>query len=264
MFEVLQAPTVVKDKPDATPLRDVKGAVSFDDVQFAYPDGTVALKGLSFSVQPGETIAFVGPSGAGKSTIFNLLMRLYDPVSGTVRLDGVDIATARGGDLRSQMALVAQDAALFDDTIAANIALGRLGAGRDEIIEAARLANAHDFIESLPGGYDAPVGEMGRNLSGGQRQRVALARAILRDAPILLLDEATSALDAESEARVQEALARFSEGRTTLVIAHRLSTVRNADRIIVLEDGRVVEEGGHAGLMTTGGVYARLAGLQLQ
>ena len=263
VYEVVDAPVVVKDHPDAQPLKDVKGQVSFDDVVFTYPDGTPALKGLSFEIKPGETVAFVGPSGAGKSTIFNLILRLYDPERGQILLDGTDIAAVKGMDVRSHIALVAQDAALFDDSIFANIALGRLGAGRDDVIEAAKLANAHDFIEALPGGYEAPVGEMGRNLSGGQRQRVALARAILRDAEILLLDEATSALDAESEAKVQAALEAFSRDRTTLVIAHRLSTVRNADRIIVLEDGRVAETGTHDSLMTLGGVYARLAGLQL-
>lgn len=264
VFDVVEADPVVKDSPNAQPVGDMKGAVQFDNVEFAYPDGTKALKGLTFSIAPGETIAFVGPSGAGKSTIFNLLLRLYDPTSGKIMLDAFDIASVKGADLRHQLALVAQDAALFDDTIAANIALGRLGAAQEDIIAAAKLANAHDFIESLPGGYDAPVGEMGRNLSGGQRQRVALARAILRNAPILLLDEATSALDAESEARVQAALESFSQDRTTLVIAHRLSTVRNADRIIVLDDGRVAEQGRHDELMAKGGVYARLASLQLQ
>ena len=264
VFEVIEAETKVQDKPDASSLTGVRGGVRFDNVAFSYPDGTQALNGLTFSINPGETVAFVGPSGAGKSTIFNLLLRLYDPDSGRVALDDLDISTVKGGDLRRQLALVAQDSALFDDTIAANIALGRLGASTEDIIKAAELANARTFIEALPGGFDAPVGEMGRNLSGGQRQRVAIARAILRNAPILLLDEATSALDAESEARVQDAIQNFSANRTTLVIAHRLSTVRNADRIIVLEDGRVAEEGRHDDLMAKGGVYARLANLQLQ
>ncbi len=264
VFEVVEAETRVKDQPSAKPIASVKGGVAFHDVQFAYPDGTTALQGLTFDIQPGETIAFVGPSGAGKSTIFNLLLRLYDPQGGAVSLDGQNVASVRGADLRSHMALVAQDAALFDDTVLANIALGRLGASEAEIVRAAELANAHDFIITLPGGYQAPVGEMGRNLSGGQRQRVALARAILRNAPILLLDEATSALDAESEAKVQSALEDFSKDRTTLIIAHRLSTVRNADRIIVLENGRVAEIGRHDDLMERAGVYARLARLQLQ
>ncbi len=263
VYEVLDAVPELDDAPDAQMLQAIRGAIQFEDAQFEYPDGTQALDGLSFTVQPGETVALVGPSGAGKSTVFNMLLRLYDPLSGRVKVDDKDIRSVTAVSLRSGIALVAQDAALFDDTIRANIVLGRLGASEAEIEAAARAANAHDFIEAMPGGYSAPAGEMGRNLSGGQRQRIALARAILRDAPILLLDEATSALDAASEAKVQAALAAFSQGRTTLIIAHRLSTVRAADRIIVMEDGRAIEEGSHDALMAAGGAYARLARLQL-
>ena len=263
VYEIVDTEPLVSDTPNAVILERVSGGVEFEDVAFAYPDGTEALKGLSFDAKPGETIALVGPSGAGKSTVFNILLRLYDVTSGSAKVDGQDVRSVTSASLRGAMALVSQDTALFDDTVRANIALGRLSASQEDIEAAAKAANAHDFILSLPGGYDAPAGEMGRNLSGGQRQRVALARAILRDAPILLLDEATSALDAESEAKVQTALAEFSEGRTTLIIAHRLSTVRAADRIIVIEEGRAVEEGTHDALMEAGGAYKRLVELQL-
>ncbi|MEL8056441.1 MAG: ATP-binding cassette domain-containing protein, partial [Pseudomonadota bacterium] len=263
VYEIVDTEPLVCDTSDAVMLEHVSGSVEFEDVAFAYPDGTEALKGLSFDAKPGETIALVGPSGAGKSTVFNILLRLYDVTTGSARVDGQDVRGVTSVSLRGAMALVSQDTALFDDTVRANIALGRLTASQEEIEGAAKAANAHEFILSLPGGYDAPAGEMGRNLSGGQRQRVALARAILRDAPILLLDEATSALDAESEAKVQTALAEFSEGRTTLIIAHRLSTVRAADRIIVIEEGRAVEEGTHDALMEAGGAYKRLVELQL-
>lgn len=263
VFEIVDAQPQIADAPDAIELTDTNGAITFENVAFAYPDGTMALHDTSFNIRAGETVAIVGPSGAGKSTIFNLILRLYDLKSGSIRLDDNSIQTVTGASLRAQTALVSQDTALFDDSIRTNIALGKLTATDEEIESAAKAANAHEFITALPDGYASPAGEMGRNLSGGQRQRIALARAILRDAPILLLDEATSALDAESEAKVQSALADFSKDRTTLIIAHRLSTVRAADRIIVLENGRVTEQGNHDALMKAAGAYKRLVELQL-
>ncbi|MEL6861695.1 MAG: ABC transporter ATP-binding protein [Pseudomonadota bacterium] len=263
VYDIVDAPATVSDPDGALVLTDAKGRVAFDNVAFTYPDGTEALKGLSFAVESGETVAIVGPSGAGKSTIFNLILRLYDTSGGDVLIDGHTVDALNSNSLRAATALVSQDTALFDDSVGANIALGRLGAGQKEIEAAAVAANADPFIRDLPGGYDAEAGEMGRNLSGGQRQRIALARAILRDAPILMLDEATSALDAESEAKVQAALAEFAKDRTTLIIAHRLSTVRAADRIIVVEDGRVVETGTHDALMAADGIYKKLVELQL-
>lgn len=213
--------------------------------------------------RPNTTVALVGRSGSGKSTIFNLVPRLYDPQAGTIRIDGQDIRDVTIESLRDSMALVSQDINLFDDTIEANIALGRLNATRSEIEAAAKAAAAHEFIEKLPQGYATMIGDRGVRLSGGQRQRIALARAILRNAPILLLDEATSALDAESERLVQQALADFSQSRTTLVIAHRLATVKNADMICVMEDGEIVESGTHAQLLALNGIYAQLCRSQM-
>jgi subfamily B ATP-binding cassette protein MsbA len=263
VFALLDEPIVIKDKPSARPLRVTQAGVSFENVVFSYGEGA-ALNNVSFDVARGETVALVGPSGAGKSTLFNLLARLYDVNAGAVRIDGQDVREVTLSSLRGAIALVAQEAALFNDTVRANIALGRIGATHADIEQAARAAAAHDFIAALPLGYDTLVGERGASLSGGERQRIALARAFLRDAPILLLDEATSALDAESEAKVQDALKRLARGRTTLVIAHRLSTVRDANRILVLDDGQIVEMGGHDDLMSRGGMYTRLNKLQFR
>jgi ATP-binding cassette subfamily B protein len=241
-----------------------RGSVAFKDVSFAYParPDLPALHGLSFAVRPGEKVAIVGPSGAGKSTVFSLILRLYDPQGGAVLVDDVDVARADPAVARKRIAVVPQDTILFAATAADNIAFGKPGATRAAIEAAAREAFADGFIRRLPQGYDSEVGERGVTLSGGQRQRMAIARAILRNAPILLLDEATSALDAESEVTVQAALERLMEGRTTIVIAHRLATVLKADRILVMDGGRIVEEGTHQSLVAQGGVYARLAQLQ--
>jgi subfamily B ATP-binding cassette protein MsbA len=263
VFDVLDEEPKIVETAGAPPLLVPDGVVTLEDVTFTYEDGTRALDRVSLRLEPGTTTALVGPSGGGKSTILNLIPRLYDPDSGAVRIDGVDVRTVSLASLRSQIALVSQDATLFDDTVRANVAYGRPGASDDEIWLALEAAAALEFVEALPGRLKAPVGVGGSRLSGGQRQRIALARAVLKDAPILLLDEATSALDAESEAKVQAALERVSRGRTTLVIAHRLATVVRADKIYVLDAGRVVEEGRDATLKgKRDGLYARLRELQ--
>jgi len=241
-----------------------RGRVEFADVHFAYPSrpGKSALHGLNFAITPGETVAIVGPSGAGKSTVFSLLLRFYDPQQGSVKIDGVDAQLTTPDELRQRIAIVPQDVTIFAASIHDNIAFGRPGASRDEVRAAALAAQADEFIARLDRGYETEVGERGITLSGGQRQRIAIARAILKNAPVLLLDEATSALDAESETLVQKALDGLVDGRTTLVIAHRLATVLKADRILVMDQGRVVEEGTHKSLIRHGGIYARLARLQ--
>jgi ATP-binding cassette subfamily B protein len=241
-----------------------QGAIRFEDVRFHYPTrpDTAALDGITLTVQPGETVALVGPSGAGKSTIFQMLLRFYDPESGRVTLDGVDLRDMDRTTFRSAMALVPQDPVIFASSARENIRFGRPEASDAEVEAAAKAAAAHEFLIALPEGYDTYVGERGIMLSGGQKQRIAIARAILRDAPILLLDEATSALDAESERAVQEAVVEMSADRTTLIIAHRLATVKQADRIVVFEDGQIVAEGSHDALVAQGGLYARLARLQ--
>ncbi len=251
------------DRPAALPV-PAAGAIALEDVHFAYPSrpDMPTLNGLTLAARPGETVALVGPSGAGKSTVFSLLLRFYDPVRGRILVDGTDIALADPASVRARMAIVPQDVMLFSGSVRDNIAFGHPNATPDEIVEAARAALAHAFIEELDHGYDTEIGERGITLSGGQRQRIAIARAILKDAPVLLLDEATSALDAESETLVRRALERLMAGRTTLVIAHRLATVLKADRILVMDKGRIVEEGRHDDLMRRGGLYARFAELQ--
>jgi len=262
VFAAIDEPDQVLENRDAKPLVVTKGDVKLDHVSFTYGEDAPALADISVTAKAGKTIAFVGPSGSGKTTIINLIPRLYDPTKGVVSIDGQDLRNVTAQSVRNAVSLVSQDVTLFDDTVRANIAFGRLDAADDEIVAAAKSADAHDFISALPDGYDTSVGPRGGQLSGGQRQRIAIARAILKDAPILLLDEATSALDAEAEARVQDALKRLAEGRTTLVIAHRLATVRDADWIYVMEDGRVAEEGQHDDLVARDGLYARLSRLQ--
>ena len=267
IFAAIDARPNIIDGPGAKQLKVERapqgGAVRFTNVSFAYHDGAdIAVAGVDLEIAPGSKVALVGPSGAGKSTIFNLLLRFYDIDSGSIAIDGADIRDVTLASLRANIGLVTQEPILFDESVADNIALGKPGAGRAEIEAAARNAAAHDFITELPQGYDTRVGEGGLKLSGGQRQRIAIARAMLKNAPILLLDEATSALDAENEVLVQKALHEAMVGRTTLVIAHRLATVLKADRIVVMEDGHVVEEGVHADLVARGGLYARLAKLQ--
>ncbi len=262
LFEALDVRAEVGDAPDAQPLALTQASVRFEQVSFGYNASAPALSDVTLEVRRGETVALVGPSGGGKSTILNLIPRFYDVTAGHVTIDGQDVRALTLSSLRHCIALVTQEPFLFDDSIRANIAYARPEATQDEVEAAARNAAAHEFIAALPDGYDTSAGEAGTRLSGGQRQRIAIARAFLKNAPILLLDEATSALDTESEQKVQEALERLMAGRTTLMIAHRLSTVRNADRIYVIEAGRVVEQGAHQSLIAKGGLYARLAHAQ--
>ena len=262
VFDLLDTEPRIAEAPDARPLKVTGGAVALDRVSFNYPNGAPALRDVSLDIPAGETVALVGPSGAGKSTVLNLIPRLYDVDEGAVRIDGTDIREATIESVRDAMALVSQEAVLFDESVRANIAYGRIGASDRDIEAAARAAGAERFIAELPDGYDTIIGEHGVRLSGGQRQRLSIARAMLKDAPILLLDEATSALDAESERQVQDALRSLMQGRTTLVIAHRLSTVREANRIYVLDGGRLAESGTHRSLLAANGVYARLHAVQ--
>ena len=265
LIELLNSEDVVKDpeRPDQLEL-PVKGGLEFENLSFYYPSrpNTAALDGFSLKVNPGETIALVGPSGAGKSTIFQLLMRFFDPTSGSIKLDGKPIVSLKREEFRKHLSIVTQDPVIFGTSAMENIRFGRPEATDEEVINAAKAAAAHNFLEILPDGYESFVGEQGVMLSGGQKQRLAIARAILRDAPVLLLDEATSALDAESEFAVQKAVEALARTRTTIIIAHRLATVKKADRIIVVDEGKIVAQGSHSELVSQGGLYARLAKLQ--
>lgn len=262
VFAIMDLPETVANHPDAKELPPVKGEVVFDDVTFAYKEGANALSHVSLAASPGQMVAFVGPSGAGKSTIANLIPRFYDVSSGAIRIDGYDVRAVTMESLRRQIGIVPQETMLFSTTVRENIRYGRLDATEEEIVQAAKDANAHDFIMALPEGYDTKIGERGLNLSGGQRQRIAIARAILKDPRILILDEATSALDTESEKIVQAALDRLMVGRTSFVIAHRLSTVFNADQIYVIDGGRIHEHGTHEELLAAGGLYSNLYNIQ--
>jgi ATP-binding cassette subfamily B protein len=264
MFSLLDEHPEIIDKPDAKPLRVDRGAIRFENVHFAYEPDRPILKNVSFEVPAGQMVAIVGPSGAGKSTIGRILFRFYDISAGRVTIDGQDIRDVTQKSLRAAIGVVPQDTVLFNDTIFYNIKYGRPDATDEEVYEAARLAQIDDFIRQLPQGYRTMVGERGLKLSGGEKQRVAIARTILKQPPILLLDEATSALDSHTEKEIQDALDRVSRGRTTLVIAHRLSTIVHADNILVLEKGRLVEQGTHAQLLAKGGLYASMWNRQLR
>jgi ATP-binding cassette, subfamily B, bacterial MsbA len=262
VFEFLDAPVEIRDQPGAAPLAPLRREIRFEGVRFEYQPGETVLSDIDLTVPAGSVLALVGPSGAGKSTLVDLLGRFYDVTGGRITIDGVDLRSVTVRSLRDILGVVSQDTVLFHDTVRSNIAYGRPEASSDEVERAARAANAHTFIEALPQGYETVVGERGTRLSGGQRQRIAIARALLRDPPILILDEATSALDTESERLVQTAIERLLEGRTVFVIAHRLSTIQRADRIVVLEGGRIRESGSHEELLRAGGVYRHLHDLQ--
>ena len=264
IFELFDAESEIRDAPDAVELKDMRGEVDFDDVSFRYATGEQVLRGINLHVSPGERIALVGRSGAGKTSIINLLPRFYDPESGVIRIDGRDIRTVTLDSLRSRVAMVLQETFLFSGTVRENLAYGKLDAANQEIEEAAKIANAHEFISQLPDGYETQVGERGIKLSGGQKQRIAIARAVLANPRILILDEATSSVDAESEFLIHQALERLMRGRTTFIVAHRLSTIKNADRIMVLEEGRVVAQGDHQTLLVTSPIYAQLYDMQFR
>jgi len=263
MFDLMDEPYEVKNKVDARDLRSATGEVRFDHVSFQYEkEGVPILNNINFTINPGETVAFVGMSGGGKSTIISLIPRFYDATDGVVTIDGQDVRDVTLHSLRSQIGIVLQDNILFSDSVKENILMGKPDATDEQVIEAAKAANAHDFIMTLPNGYDTKVGERGVKLSGGQKQRVAIARVFLKNPPILILDEATSALDLESEALIQESLEELAHERTTIIIAHRLSTITHADKIFVIDHGQLIESGNHEQLMTKQGTYYDLFQVQ--
>jgi ABC-type multidrug transport system fused ATPase/permease subunit len=262
-FALLDTEPTIRNAPDAARVDQVRGEVIYDGVTFTYDGREHTLEEISFHVRPGEVVGIVGPTGAGKSTLVSLLLRLYDPADGRVLLDGQDVRTLELESLRSQISIVLQEPLLFSGTIAQNIRYGRLDASMDEIVEAARAANAHDFIEALPDGYESHIGEKGVGLSGGERQRISVARAFLKNAPVLVLDEPTSSIDSRTEGVILDALDRLMEGRTTFMIAHRLSTIRRPDRVLVLDGGRLVEEGTPQELLARDGLFRQLWDAQM-
>ncbi len=264
VFEVLDTEPDIKDSPNAGDIRECSGDIVFEDVSFNYIDGVPVLQNISFRAAPGKMVALVGPTGVGKTTIISLIARFYDPVSGRVLLDGKDLRSLTLSSLRSQISIVLQDIFLFNGTVADNIAYGSKEATKEDIIKAAVTARAHEFIMEMPDGYDTVIGERGVNLSGGQKQRLSLARAVLRNTPILILDEATAAVDVETEAKIQQAIQELAQNRTIIVVAHRLSTVKKADTILVIQDGKIIESGNHSELMSYNGVYRQLCEIQFK